>query len=62
MFEIMEVNGRRRTIRKEAVISIGELGDSVKSNTVITLSNNETIYTTETYDHIKSLVSKVGDM
>lgn len=55
MFEIVTTNGFRRSIKREAIMCIGELRNNGKSNTVLTLVNGETVFADEKYDDVISL-------
>lgn len=59
MFEVVTVNGFRRLVRSEYIVAISELRNNGRSNTVITLSNNETLFVENTYDQVKAMCSDV---
>lgn len=53
MIEVRSKSGLRRLIKCSAIIAINELFGEGDSKSVITLSNGEVIFTSDTYEMIK---------
>ena len=55
MIEVVTINGFRRLIRIDMIASVHELVDK-RSNTVIVMTNGETIFAANKYDDILTII------
>lgn len=58
MIEVMTVGGYRKLIHTKHVVTINELSEKGKSNTVIVLDTGEAVFVANTFDEISSLITK----
>ena len=59
MIEIVTTNGFRRMVKASEIVSIGELRNNGRSNTVIVTKQGDTIFADDTYDNLKRLYEGV---
>lgn len=62
MIEVVTVNGFRKLLGVNFIISINELRNNGKSNTCISMSNNDTIFVDDTYDAVMNQYMAVQAM
>lgn len=58
MIEVVTVNGYKRLIHSKYIVTVGELSEGGRSNTVITLNTGETIFVANSYSDVKALISE----
>lgn len=51
-FEVVTTNGFRRSINPDYVVTVGELKNNGRSNTVINLTNGENIFVDDRYEEV----------
>jgi uncharacterized protein YlzI (FlbEa/FlbD family) len=56
MIEVSTVNGWRRMLNTRWIVSISELSGETGSNTVISLSNGETVFVKDAYENVIDLI------
>lgn len=56
MIEVRIANGCRRLINAESIVQVGELPSGKNSNTVITLTTGEVIFSTDYYEVVKEAI------
>ncbi len=62
MIEVVTVNGFRKLLGVNYIISINELRNNGKSNTCISMSNNDVIFVDDTYDAVMKQYMNVQAM
>lgn len=55
MIEVVTVNGFRKMLNVEFIVSINELRNNGRSNTAIVMSNNETVFVDDKYDSVNEM-------
>lgn len=58
MIEVVTTNGFRRSVHPYYIVTIAELRNSGRSNSVITLSNGESVFVDDTYESVKAKYSE----
>lgn len=56
MIEVVTVNGFRRMINPNYIVTFNEISNRARSNTAITLTNGETVFVDDAYDSVKAML------
>ena len=59
MIEVVSTNGFRRMINPTYIVTIAELRNNGRSNTVITLPDGDKAFVDDTYDNVKASIKEV---